>query len=211
MKFFILALLLISSAEGLEFVKLELPDGEECKIDLREYPTENAFDPFPETEFCDMREVLLFEETFLGHVRVANAGMGRAALRFATEGSVLFGVPIGAVLGCVNGKFPINPVRGAEEERDMRTNRIFISSISALFSFLAANADVSKRIPFMERIAPRDVVLKITSPNKIALFKNVPAGVVGYGSSTLASHLCEEDDESLQTTGIIDYRLRVQD
>ena len=200
--------MLISSAEGLEFVKLELPDGDECKIDLREYPTENTFDPFPDTEFCDMREILLFEETFLGHVRVANAGMARPVIRLLTEGSI-YGFSIGGVFGCIHGK--LAPPLVKNDTDGQRDNRIITNVISAIISYTFVGPGLSRTIPLMERIAPRETVYSNFTSNKRLLFKSVPSGAVAFKGASMAYDFCREDAESLQTAGIIDYRLDTQD
>ena len=219
-KFFLLALLLLPRAKALDFVKLELSGGEECKIDLRENPTENNLDPFPETKFCHMREVLLFEEIFLGHVRVANAGMARPVLRLATEGS-LHGAIIGGVIGCFasdlnfNLKLVFQDGGYRYEAQGEWFNRLFTSVVSAFAALTFVEPEPSKIIPLVEKIAPREEALNLSRKKVVRFFfKPVPAAFVGYESANWAFDLCgeeEDDDILLLTAGIIDYRLQSQD
>ena len=186
------------------FAKLELTGGGECKIDLREHLRENAPDPFPETDFCNMREVLLFEEIFLGRVRVAYImGTARSILRLATEGSIL-GATFGGVLGCANGKFHTYLEVDATKREQ---NSFFASTISAFFSILALGpAEPSIKLPLMEKIISRKAIFATTNDVGRYFSKGFPAAFMGYTSATVASRICEEGYESLLVSGIIDYR-----
>ena len=178
-------------------------EGESCKINLRPYahllPPEieltdgDAVDSFPEIEYCSLREVLRFEEEYLGQTRVAYLGAVWKATRpiyvKVLEG-VVTGGGVGFIQGCPTG---VTMAFFIEENDEEWFNNIDFDTlddtnkVTGLFSSIS-----SLLIGPVIKFDPQEEIIQRKAVRRTGMLsKGATSAVSGYFSSQLFSFICQ--------------------